>query len=213
MWTHRNGSCVSSVTYFCFMVLQTGVKKTTTTYHKVPTSESDLFVFLDFSLWTCPGRIYTPPSLWEWAWLSYLPQAPGFVFNAHSCSAAVHQLIHPQQKESNPPSALCFSGVSNSVSQTWAWILWEFFSLFSLSAISVSALAAPLFLLFLSCPLTVMICSPNPISLCINARFEALLSRLFAPELISLSHNKKMCKKSPHFTACLAKLTCLLSNG
>lgn len=58
MWTRRNGSCVSSVIYFCFMVLQTCVKTTTTTYHKVPTSESDLFVFLDFSLWTCPGRSY-----------------------------------------------------------------------------------------------------------------------------------------------------------
>lgn len=38
---------VSAVLYFCFIVLQTGVK-TTTTYHMVLTNESDLFVFLEF---------------------------------------------------------------------------------------------------------------------------------------------------------------------
>lgn len=136
IWTCRNGSCVSSVIYFCFIVLSTG-GKTTTRYHKILTHESDLFVFLEFSVRTCSGRIYG--ALWWLFPLSgsgralaavYLLAWSWFCLNAHTHSAAVHQLIRPQLKETNSPSALCFSGVSDSVSQTWAWILWEFFSCF-----------------------------------------------------------------------------------
>lgn len=82
----------------------------------------------------CFSGVFSVDVSWQDLWRSsslslgvgvaYLPStcspAPDSVFNAHTCSAAVHQLIHLQQKEMNSPSALCFSGVSDSVSQTWA---------------------------------------------------------------------------------------------
>lgn len=77
--------------------------------HKVPTSESDLFVFLEFSPWTCPGRIYgvVPrplPLSGSGRGLSavYTP-APDFIFNAHTCSAFVHQSYACSRKKRIPP--------------------------------------------------------------------------------------------------------------
>lgn len=181
MWTCRKGSCASSVVYFCFIVRQTGVKTTTRFWSRFwPMNPVCLF----FWSFLC-GRVlagfmafFHDPSLSRGAGAAQLPStcssAPDWVFNAHTCSAAVHQLIRPQRKEMNFPSALCFSGVSDSVSQTWAWILWEFFSCFChpVSHFNLRPRSSSVFTL--SCLLTGMICSPNPISFCINVRFEAL---------------------------------------
>lgn len=203
MWTCRNGSCVSSVIYFCFIVLQTGVK-TTTTYHKIPTNESDLFVFLEFSLWTCPGRIYgvLPPSLWEWAWLICHLHARLLLIPSLTLIPAQRPSIssstRSRKKWIPPPLLVLVVSQTLSVKLGLEFCENSLAVSVTLSAISIFALAAPLFLF--SCPLTVMICSPNPISFCINPCFGVLLSRLFAFELISLSHSKKICRNIHIFT-------------